>query len=119
MLFRSGLHGSVLFAATESKPLLRRAVHDVLPPVIGQRQGKARFDAVFHDAMVALGGIEAIARHAMVKEGWVDLEAARRCYGHALGRHRAGLAPTGQQDAVVSFWPLFAVAAWLDEVPLS
>ncbi len=113
------LHGSVLFAATESKPLLRQAVRDVLPPLILRRDGKARFDAVFHDAITALGGIEAIADHAMVKEGWVDLAVARRSYEHAVGRHRAGLAPTSSHELLPSFWPLFSVATWLDLVSVS
>jgi asparagine synthase (glutamine-hydrolysing) len=113
------LHGSVLFAATESKPLLRRAVGDLLPTAIRRRDGKARFDAVFHDAYAGVGGIEALAGHAMVEEGWVDLAVARRHYRNALARHRAGLTPTGAHDALVSFWPLFAAATWLDQVPAS
>jgi len=113
------LHGSVLLAATESKPLLRRAVGDLLPAPIRRREGKARFDAAFHDAYAGLGGIEALAGHAMVKEGWVDLAVARRHYRHAVARHRAGLTPSGPHESLVSFWPLFAAATWLDQVPAS
>jgi asparagine synthase (glutamine-hydrolysing) len=114
-----GLHGSVLFDPAVSKPLLRRAARDVLPPAIGRRHGKGRFDAVYLDAMAARQGPRALAGHAMVREGWVDLEAARRCYEYAAGRHRAGLAPTGRHDSVTSLWPLFALAAWLDAVAVS
>jgi asparagine synthase (glutamine-hydrolysing) len=114
-----GLHGSVLFDPAVSKPLLRRVARDVLPPAIGRRHGKGRFDAVYLDAMAARQGTRALAGHALVREGWVDLEAARRCYQHAVGRHRAGLAPTGRHDSVTSLWPLFALAAWLDEVAVS
>ncbi len=113
------LHGSVLFAANESKPLLRRAVGDLLPAAIRRRDGKARFDAIHHDAVAAVGGIEAIAGHPLVVEGWVDLGVARRHYRQAAARHLAGLPPTGRHDAIVSFWPLFSAATWLDQVTVS
>jgi asparagine synthase (glutamine-hydrolysing) len=84
------LPGDELIRRGETKSVLRRALADLLPPVVRNRRDKLGFvtpTARFLGG--ALGGLaeEVFASRAFAERGWVDPAAARR----ALAQYRAGV----------------------------
>jgi asparagine synthase (glutamine-hydrolysing) len=100
------LRGENLIQSGMTKALLRRALGDLLPPVVRDRVDKLGF--VTPEARWMRGPLgdlagDVFASRAFAERGWIDAPAARR----RLERHRSG-----ELDAGFELWRALNVELW-------
>lgn len=98
----------------KTKIALRRAMADVLPPIVAARRTKAEFSGTFMEALAALNGRDAFARLRTEDAGWIDGPLVRRRYDEAarLYSHRdpAYIALTD------GLWEIAVVELWMERM---
>lgn len=99
-----------------TKIALRRAMADVLPPVVAARRTKAEFSGTFMEALAALGGHDAFTRLRTEEAGWIDAGLVRRRYDEAARlysqRDPAYIALTD------GLWEIAVVELWMERMGL-
>lgn len=109
--FAFALPESQRWSNGETKVVLRRALHAVLPPSVRRRHDKAEFTCTLVSAIEVLGGRAFLSDLRCAEAGWVDAGAIRRVYDDMVGLYRRGdesYIPLA--DAV---WSVAAVELWL------
>jgi asparagine synthase (glutamine-hydrolysing) len=109
--FAFALPESQRWSGGETKVVMRRALHAVLPPSVRRRNDKAEFTSTLVSALDVLGGRAFLSRLRCAEAGWVDAGAIRRMYDDMVGLYRRGdesYIPLA--DAV---WSVAAVELWL------
>jgi asparagine synthase (glutamine-hydrolysing) len=108
--FIVSLPPELLFRLGTSKPLLRRAMEDILPGVVRQRPDKTRLDG-FVEHVLRHAGRErvsaAFSAPVSAELGLLDGARLRKAYEEFLAGRRKEIAP--------ALWYAFAVEFWLRE----
>jgi asparagine synthase (glutamine-hydrolysing) len=100
------LPGDELIRRGETKSVLRRALADLLPPVVARRRDKLGFvtpESRFLDGALGNFAADVFASQSFRERGFVDAEAASR----RLARHRAGRLRAGME-----LWRALNVELW-------
>jgi len=100
------LDGGQLIDRSRTKAVLRRALHDLMPPEVRERTDKLGFvtpEAAWLRGPLGDVAADVFASRSFAERGWVDSGAARR----RLARHR-----TGEIDAGFEIWRALNLELW-------
>jgi asparagine synthase (glutamine-hydrolysing) len=102
--FRDGQH----------KIVIRRALRDLLPPVVATRLDKAEFSFTYIEALEGLGGEMLLGKLRSEDAGWVDGAVVRDMYRRMIGLYSRG------SDAYIELtgplWTVMALEQWIESV---
>ena len=100
------LPGSELIAGGRTKEVLRRALGDLLPPLVRERRDKVGFvtpERLWLRSRLGDLAADVFASRSFADRGFVDAAAARR----RLERHR-----TGRLEAGMELWRALNLELW-------
>jgi hypothetical protein len=94
--------------------VIRRALRDLLPPVVATRLDKAEFSFTYIEALEGLGGEMLLGKLRSEDAGWVDGAVVRDMYRRMIGLYSRG------SDAYIELtgplWTVMALEQWIESV---
>ncbi|HEX4348552.1 MAG TPA: asparagine synthase-related protein [Vicinamibacterales bacterium] len=108
--FGVALPESQRWRGAETKFVMRRAMRNLLPRVVAERQTKGNFAVCVARAVDALGDASFFETLHIASLGWVKREAVRELYRRSAAQFRAG--DDNYADGMFKLWMIGGIELW-------